>query len=53
MYPLFTEIMEDLALVRAMEEGEKKFYRIKVGDYRLGVKIEDDETVTCIRFLHR
>jgi len=22
LYPLFTEIMEDLALVRAMEEGE-------------------------------
>lgn len=33
-------------------KGEKKFYRIRVGDYRLGVKIEG-ETVTFIRFLHR
>ena len=33
-------------------KGEKKFYRIRVDDYRLGVKIEG-ETVTFIRFLHR
>ena len=33
-------------------KGEKKFYRIRVGDYRLGIKIEG-ETVTFIRFLHR
>ena len=33
-------------------KGEKKFYRIRVGDYRLGIKIEN-ETVTFIRFLHR
>jgi len=31
-------------------KGEKKFYRIRVGDYRLGIKIEG-ETVTFIRFL--
>lgn len=33
-------------------KGEKKFYRIRFGDYRLGIKIEG-ETVTFIRFLHR
>lgn len=33
-------------------KGDKKFYRIRIGDYRLGVKIEE-ETVTFIRFLHR
>jgi mRNA interferase RelE/StbE len=33
-------------------KGEKKFYRIRVGDYRLGIKIEN-ETVAFIRFLHR
>jgi mRNA interferase RelE/StbE len=33
-------------------KGSKQFYRIKIGDYRLGIKIEEN-TVTFIRFLHR
>lgn len=33
-------------------KGTKKFYRVKIGNYRLGIKIEED-TVTLIRFLHR
>jgi mRNA interferase RelE/StbE len=55
-----------LALIREIKEcnhmsevknikkikGVKKFYRIKVGEYRLGIKIES-QTVTFIRFLHR
>jgi len=33
-------------------KGDKNFYRVKVGDYRLGIKVEEG-TVTFIRFLHR
>jgi mRNA interferase RelE/StbE len=33
-------------------KGVKKFYRIKMGNSRLGIKIEET-TVTFIRFLHR
>ena len=29
-----------------------RYYRIRLGDYRLGLTIEDD-TVSFIRFLHR
>jgi mRNA interferase RelE/StbE len=28
------------------------YYRIRIGDYRLGLIVEDD-TVTFVRFLHR
>ncbi len=47
MYESVTEI-ENLKKIK----GAKKFYRIRIGDYRLGIKIEK-ETVTFIRFLHR
>ncbi len=30
----------------------KYFYRARIGNYRLGIKIDDD-TVTFIRFMHR
>ena len=33
-------------------KGYKKFYRIKLGDYRIGVSIEND-TVTLIICMHR
>ncbi|MXZ63889.1 MAG: type II toxin-antitoxin system RelE/ParE family toxin [Chloroflexi bacterium] len=32
--------------------GTGAFYRIRVGDYRLGIAVEDD-TVILIRLLHR
>ncbi len=32
--------------------SEGPYYRIRIGDYRLGLLIEDD-TVTIVRFLHR
>ena len=28
------------------------YYRIRIGDYRLGLMMAED-TVTCVRFLHR
>ena len=33
-------------------EGYENYYRLRVGDYRLGVKLDGD-TVELIRFLHR
>ena len=33
-------------------EGFKNAYRIKIGDYRIGVFIEED-TIEFVRFVHR
>jgi mRNA interferase RelE/StbE len=33
-------------------EGYDNYYRLRVGDYRLGLKLSGD-TVELIRFLHR
>lgn len=33
-------------------QGYKSYYRIREGNYRIGVEIED-EVITFIRFLHR
>ncbi len=33
-------------------EGYENYYRLRVGDYRLGIKLDGD-TVELIRFLHR
>lgn len=32
--------------------GEERYYRIRVGDYRLGIVVEAN-TVIFVRFLHR
>ncbi|RMH57286.1 MAG: type II toxin-antitoxin system RelE/ParE family toxin [Bacteroidetes bacterium] len=45
------ETIETLANVRRMQ-GWTDYYRIRIGDYRLGVKVEGD-TVEVLRFLHR
>ncbi|GAB4428987.1 MAG: type II toxin-antitoxin system toxin RelE3 [Anaerolineae bacterium] len=44
----------DLGDIRHLSKlkGYKTFYRIRVGDYRLGVDVVDD-TVILTRFLHR
>jgi mRNA interferase RelE/StbE len=34
-------------------EGYDLFYRIKIGDYRLGMEALSDKEVVLIRFLHR
>ena len=48
------EQAQDLGDVAGLKklEGEKLRYRIRVGDYRLGLSIEGD-VVTLVRFLHR
>jgi mRNA interferase RelE/StbE len=33
-------------------QGYSRFYRIRIGDYRLGVHLVDDR-VECVRILHR
>ena len=32
--------------------GDERYYRIRIGDYRLGLVLEED-TVIFVRFLHR
>jgi mRNA interferase RelE/StbE len=34
-------------------EGYKSFYRIKIGDYRLGFEALSNKEIVLIRFLHR
>ena len=43
-----------LAEVRKVRkiEGYQKYYRIKLGDYRLGIKVTKNR-IELIRFLHR
>ncbi len=33
-------------------QGTKQYYRIRIGDYRVGLMV-DDNTVVFVRFLHR
>lgn len=34
-------------------KGQDSFYRIRLGDYRIGCELVDSETISLIRFLHR
>lgn len=34
-------------------EGFDAFYRIKIGEYRLGMELSPDDEVILMRFLHR
>jgi mRNA interferase RelE/StbE len=43
--------LHDLPNVKHLT-SEGPHYRIRIGDYRLGLLVEDD-TVTIVRFLHR
>jgi len=46
-----SESLTNLKGVRKIE-GYQAYFRIKVGDYRLGIKVKQN-TVEIIRFLHR
>ena len=46
-----SESIKDIFHLRKLK-SYKSYYRIRVGDYRLGLKIESN-TVVIIRFLHR
>jgi len=45
------DALTDLESVRKIQ-GYDKYYRIRVGDFRLGIKITDDG-IEMLRFLHR
>ena len=60
---LLTKIKEIIAEVEKAEKltevrnikklkGEENYYRIRVGDYRLGIKVNDG-VVSFVRLLHR
>lgn len=46
-----SETLHDIPNVKHLL-NEGPYYRIRIGDYRLGFFIEDD-TITIVRFLHR
>ena len=54
------EVIESVEQVDALSnlqsikhlKGEKNYYRIRIGEYRIGLHLESD-TVTFVRFLHR
>jgi len=43
--------LQEIGNIKGLRGGEG-YYRIRIGDYRLGLLLEDD-TVTFVRFLHR
>ena len=60
---LLTKIKEIIAEVEKAEKltevrnikklkGEENYYRIRLGDYRLGIKV-NDSVVSFVRILHR
>jgi mRNA interferase RelE/StbE len=54
------KVVEEVELANALSEirnikllqGHEDFYRIRVGDYRIGLFVEE-ETVAFVRVLHR
>ncbi len=46
-----TEILEDMSNVKKLK-AEGEYYRIRVGNYRIGIVINED-VVTFVRVLHR
>ena len=54
----FISIIENTETIRQIPhikkiEGYASFYRIKIGDYRLGMAAVSNKEVVLIRFLHR
>ena len=45
------QTLQEIGNVKRLRGGER-YYRIRVGDYRLGLMLEGD-TVIFVRFLHR
>jgi mRNA interferase RelE/StbE len=41
-----------VAQVKKLKGSAKNYYRIRIGDYRMGIKLENDKVI-FIRFLHR
>ena len=45
------ESLQEIEDVKKLEGGER-YYRIRIGDYRLGLVLEGDRAI-FVRFLHR
>ena len=45
-------MLSDVSGVERLKSQGGRYYRIKVGDYRLGIALEGD-TVVLVRFMHR
>jgi mRNA interferase RelE/StbE len=43
--------LQEIENIRKLK-GSDRYYRVRVGDYRIGLSVEKD-TVTFVRFLHR
>lgn len=43
--------LQELESVKKLK-GNDRYYRVRIGDYRIGLSVEKD-TVTFVRFLHR
>ncbi len=43
--------LQEIANLKQLK-GSTNYYRIRVGDYRIGLRV-DGETITLVRFLHR
>lgn len=44
--------LSDVGAVKKMS-GYSEYYRIRIGDFRLGIKYQEGNVITLIRFLHR
>ncbi|HOJ72202.1 MAG TPA: type II toxin-antitoxin system RelE/ParE family toxin [Syntrophorhabdaceae bacterium] len=53
---VFNEIpnMQDISQISGLKKirGHKRYYRIKIGDYRIGIEIREN-TIVFMRVLHR
>jgi len=55
------DIIDDIKKAQNLDEisnlsklkGYKTFYRIRLGDYRIGIDIIEEETIVFTRILHR
>ena len=47
-----SESIDDLSSLKKIK-GFKTYYRIRIGDYRLGLEVISSKTICFIRFLHR
>jgi len=45
------QTLQEIGNVRKLRDGEQ-YYRIRIGDYRLGLVLEGDRVI-FVRFLHR
>jgi mRNA interferase RelE/StbE len=44
--------LNSITHVKKLKSSAQNYYRIRIGDYRIGLKLENDKVI-IIRFLHR